>query len=429
VSIATGVLFSVVPAMQAARASLRDAMQQGARSSVGGRGRVTRDALVVLQIATALVLLVGAGLMLRTLANLHAIDLGFRADHLLTLRTTLPQTKYRDGAARLAFYDRVIAEARAVPGVTAAAYGSTLPFQSAGNTFGYGIEGRARDPDDPGDALFRVGTSDYLSTLGVTLAEGRLLDARDGRDAPLAVVVNDTFARRYWSGAEALGHRLWFGDPAGPFYTIVGVVKDVRERGHELAMKPGVYMTCAQRLNAIPEYLVVRSTGDPERLAAPLRQIIARIDPDQPVSTVRTMEEIVELGVADRRQQMVLLGTFAGLALLLASIGIYGVLSYAVTQRSRELGLRIALGASTGSVMRMVVARGLSLTGVGLVIGVALALVATRALQNLLYGVGAADPSTFGAVVALLGGIALAACYLPARRAARVDPIEVLRAE
>ena len=429
VALATGVLFSVVPAMQAARASLRDAIQQGARSSIGGRGRFTRDALVVLQIATALVLLVGAGLMLRTLANLRAIDLGFNADHLLTMRTTLPQTKYTDGIARLAFYDRVIAEARALPGVKAAAYGSTLPFQSIGNTVAYGIEGRALDRDDPGDTLFRVGTSDYLSTLGVTLVEGRLLDARDGREAPLAVVVNETLARKYWAGADAIGHRLWFGDPAGPFHAIVGVVKDVRERGHELAMKPGVYVTYAQRLSRPTEYLIVRTAGDPESLAEPLRQIVGRIDPDQPVSAVRTMNDIVDLDVADRRQQMVLLGAFAGLALLLSSIGIYGVLSYAVTQRSRELGLRIALGASAGSVMRMVVARGLSLTAAGLAIGLALALAVTRTLQSLLYGVGAADPSTFGAVVALLAGIALVACYVPARRAARVDPIEVLRAE
>jgi putative ABC transport system permease protein len=428
-SMATGVLFSFVPAMQAARASLRDAIQQGARSSIGGRGRLTRDALVVLQIATALVLLVGAGLMLRTLANLHAIDLGFDADHLLTLRTTLPQTKYQDGSARLAFYDRVIAESRALPGVKAAAYGSTLPFQSAGNTFGYGIEGRTLDRDDPGDALFRVGTSDYLSTLGVTLAAGRLLDARDGRDAPLAVVVNETLARRYWSGADALGHRLWFGDPAGPFYTIVGVVKDVRERGHELAMKPGVYVTYAHRLTRPLEYLVVRTAGDPQSTVEPLRQIIGRIDPDQPVSAVRTMDDIVDLDVADRQQQMVLLGAFAGLALLLASIGIYGVLSYAVTQRSREIGLRIALGATAGSVMRVVVVRGLGLTAIGLTIGLALAWAATRAMQNVLYGVTAGDPSTYAAVVGLLGTIALLASYLPAHRAAHLDPIAVLRAD
>jgi predicted permease len=428
-SIVTGILFSAMPAFQAARASLRDAMQQGARSAVGGRGRLTRDALVVLQVAAALVLLVGAGLMLRTLANLRAIDLGFRADHLLTLRTTLPQAKYNDGVKRLAFYERVIADARAVPGVENAAYGSTLPFQSIGNTNGFGIEGRALDPGDPGDALFRVGTSDYLRTLGVTLLEGRLLDERDGRDTPPAVVVNETLARKYWAAGDALGHRLWFGDPAGPFYSIVGVVKDVRERGHELAMKPGVYVTYAQRLAPLPEYLIVRTKGQPEELAEAVRRIIARADPDQPVSAVRTMDDIVDLAVADRHQQMVLLGIFAGLALLLASIGLYGVLSYAVTQRSRELGLRIALGASTGSVMRMVVGRGLSLTAVGLGIGLALAWAAARTMQSLLYGVPATDPWTFGGVVAVLGIVSAAASYLPARRASRVDPIEVLRAE
>jgi predicted permease len=425
VSIATGVVFSVVPALQAARASLRGALQEGSRSSVGGRGRFTRDALVVMQVATALVLLVGAGLLLRTLANLRAIDLGFRSDHVLTLRTTLPQAKYSDATKRSDFYERVILEARALPGVDGAAYGSTLPFQSPGNTYGYGIEGRALDSSDPGDALFRVGTSDYLRTLGVTIVHGRLLDERDGRDAPPAVVVNDTLARTYWNGAEALGHRLWFGDPAGPLYTIVGVVKDVHERGYELAMKPGVYVTYSQRPNSQPEYLVVRVNGNPEDVADPLRRIVGRVDQDQPVSAVRTMDEIVDLDVADRHQQMVLLGIFASLALLLASLGLYGVLSYSVTQRSRELGLRIALGASAGSMMRIVVARGLSLTALGLTIGVAIAWAATRAMQNLLFGVSAADPWTFTAVVALLASIALLASYLPARRASRMDPISV----
>jgi ABC-type antimicrobial peptide transport system permease subunit len=194
-------------------------------------------------------------------------------------------------------------------------------------------------------------------------------------------------------------------------------------------MKPGVYVTYSQRPNSQPEYLVVRVNGNPEEVADPLRRIVARVDPDQPVSAVRTMDEIVDLDVADRHQQMALLATFASLALLLASLGLYGVLSYAVTQRSRELGLRIALGASAGSVMRMVVARGLSLTILGLTIGLAIAWAATRAMQNLLFGVSAADPSTFAAVVALLGAIALLASYLPARRAARMDPIAVLRAD
>jgi putative ABC transport system permease protein len=222
---------------------------------------------------------------------------------------------------------------------------------------------------------------------------------------------------------------LWFGDPARPFYTIVGVVKDVRERGHELAMKPGVYVTYAHRLARPLEYLVVRAAGDPQSIVEPLRRIIGRIDPDQPVSAVRTMEDIVERDVADRQQQMILLGAFAGLALLLASIGIYGVLSYAVTQRSREIGLRIALGATAGSVMRVIVARGLGLTAMGLTIGLTLAWATTRAMRNVLYGVTAGDPSTYAAVVGLLGAIALLASYLPARRAAHLDPIAVLRAD
>ena len=242
------------------------------------------------------------------------------------------------------------------------------------------------------------------------------------------MVINETMGRKYWPGGDAVGHRVWFGNPT-LLYTIVGVVKDVRERGHELAMKPAAYVTNAQRLGTQCDFLIVRTKGQPEEAAEPLRRILARIDPDQPVSAVRTMDEIVDLDVADRQQQMMLLGAFAGLALLLASIGLYGVLSYAVTQRSRELGLRIALGASGGSVMRMVVGRGLLLTACGLAIGLAAAWATTRALQAVLYGVTAGDPTTYGAVVALLASIALLASYLPARRASMLDPISVLRAD
>jgi putative ABC transport system permease protein len=429
VSVTTGIVFGLVPALHAARAPLRDAIQQGARTSVGGRGRFTRDALVVLQVAAALVLLAGAGLMLRTMANLRGLELGFRPDHLLTLRTALPQPKYREPAQRLSFYDRVIADVRALPGVEGAGYASVLPFLSPGNTLWFAVDGITPSPGDPQDTLFRVGTSDYLKTLGVQLVEGRLLDQRDGVNAPRAVVVNDTLARQYWPHSSALGGRMRLGDAEGPWYTIVGVVTDVRERGHTLAQKPLVYLTNAQRLSSSPEYLIVRTAGTPVDLLEPIRRAIARVDPDQSISAVRTMEEIVDLDVADRHQQMILLGAFAGLALLLASIGLYGVLSYAVAQRSREIGLRIALGATTTSVMRVVVARGLVLTGVGLSIGLALAWAATRALQNVLYGVTAGDPSTYATVVALLASIALLASYLPARRASRLDPIAVLRAD
>ncbi len=431
-SLATAVIFSIVPALQASRASLQDALQQSARSAVGGRGRITRDALVVLQVAAALVLLVGAGLMLRTLANLRAIDVGFRTDHMMTIRTTLPTTRYRDPQKRLAFYDRVTAGVSRLPGVDHAAYISTLPFTSQGNSIYFAIEGAVPPkPGEPTDALYRVGTAGYLSTIGARLIDGRLIDERDVAGAPPAVVINETMKRRYWPVESPLGHQMHFGSRNAPLFTIVGVVRDIKELGYEFALKPAIYLSFAQTLNtwALPEYLAVRMKGNPADIADALRRVVADADPDQPVAAVRTMDEILELDIADRHQQMVLLGAFAGLALLLSSLGLYGVLSYVVLQRSRELGLRMALGATAGSVMRMVVARGLTLMAAGLAIGLALAWVLTRTLQNLLYGVAAGDPPTFAAVVALLVLIALAACYLPARRASRVDPMAVLRTD
>src|SRR5262245_30505217 len=236
-------------------------------------------------------------------------------------------------------------------------------------------------------------------------------------------------AKRYWGGASPIGGRMRIANPRGPVFTVVGVVNDVHERGYTLAMKPGVYVPFVDVNQDTPDSLVVRTAGAPEDLADQIRRIVARIDPDQPISAVRSMDEIVDLDVADRQQQMILLGAFAALALLLASIGLYGVLSYAVAQRSREIGLRIALGATAGSVMRVVVARGLALTGIGLSIGLALAWAGTRALQNVLYGVTAGDPSTYVAVVGLLATVALLASYLPAHRASRTDPISVLRAD
>ncbi len=428
VSLITGVLFSIVPAIQAARASLNDALKQGGRSGPDVRGRTTRDALVILEVAAALVLLAGAGLMIQTMAKLRAIDLGFQSDHLLTLRTALGP-KYNDQVKRLDYYQRVLDRTAVLPGVESAAFASTLPFQSIGNTQGFRIEGVAPDLSFSPDALFRTGTSTYLQTLGVKLREGRLFDARDTSSSSLVLVINETFARHFWPKEPAIGHRISVSFPDPVWRTVIGVVADVQERGYDLWMKPGIYAPTAQMEGWTPDYLVVREKNDPTALTPAIRRVIAAVDPEQPVSNVQTMNEIVDQNVADRRQQMILLGAFAGLALVLASIGLYGVLSYSVTQRSREIGLRIALGATASSVTRLVVGHGIALTGAGLLLGLLGSWAATRALKNLLYGISTTDPATFSAVAALLLLIALAACWIPARRAARLDPIVVLREE
>jgi predicted permease len=426
-SVATGILFSIVPACQTARGSLSRALQHAGRAGIGGRA-LPRDGLVVAQIAVALVLLVGAGLLVRTLANLRGIDLGYRPDRLLTMRTSLPQPRYADPTVRLVFYDRVIAGVRELPGVTGAAYVSMLPFLSIGNTTGYEVEGVQPQPGQ--DALYRVGTADYLRTIGATLLEGRLPDQRDDRDAAPIVVVNATFARLYWPGRSAVGRRVRFGGENAPWRTVIGVVKDIRERGYELEMKPGAYVTYAQVLTSwLPEWLAIRTSGDPAALSSAVRAVVARVDPEQPVSALRTMEEIVALNVVDRSGQTTLLALFAGLALLLACLGLFGVLSYAVTQRTREIGVRLALGATAGGVARLVIGHGLALTGAGLAAGLALSWLLTRTMRSLLYGVGAVDPTAFAAGVGLLAAVALGACGLPALRASRVDPIRVLRQE
>jgi predicted permease len=405
------VIFSIVPAVHAARASLNDALQQGGRSGAGG-STVTRDVLVVAQVAAALVLLVGAGLMIRTLANLQAADLGFRPAGLLTMRTTLPQSKYPDETARLAFYDTVLRRVNALPGVERAAYVSILPFMSQGNTTGFAIENQAVEQGQ--DAVFRTGTPQHLQLLGVQIVEGRSLDERDGPGAPPATVINETFARTYWPGSSPLGARVRFGGASAPWRTVVGVVKDVRERGFDRSAKPGAYVSYSQLGNAwIPEVLAIRASGSLQGLVAPIREIVAEVDREQPIAAIRTMEEIVDQAVVGRRQQMTLLAAFAGLALLLASVGLYGVLS--------------ALGATRTAVVGLIIRHGLMLTGAGLGAGFVLAWLVTRTMSTMLYNVAATDLVTFAGVFAVLTAVAAVACALPALRASRLDPMEVLR--
>jgi predicted permease len=411
-----------------ARCSPIDALMQDGRAGAGTRGSRIRDALVSLEVALALVLLVGAVLLLQTMANMNALALGFQSTHLLTLRTVLPP-KYRDVAARTAFADRVMEGVRGLPGVSGTGYASTLPFESRGDTVGYQLEGRRLDSSDPADAVYRVITTDYLQVLGAPLHEGRFFNRGDGPATGPVVVVNETFARKYWPAESALGHRIAIsGDNPAVWRTVVGVVKDLRECGYEVPMKPGIYQPAAQAARQTRE-LIVRTSGDPLAIVPAVRRIITAVDPEQPVSWVRTMDEVIDLNVADRRQILTLLATFAALALVLACIGLYGVLTSAVTQRRRELGLRMALGATGASVLRMVVGRGLLLTTAGLTAGLGASLALTGLMKNLLYGVEAVDPATFAGVAAFLGGVAMVACWIPARRASRLDPMVVLREE
>jgi predicted permease len=425
-SIVTGLLFSLGPAVQAAHASTADVLQQYARGGASGATRRFRDGLVVLQVAATLVLLVGAGLMLRTLVNLNAIELGFDSNDLLTMQVVLPQPKYQEPAKRMAFFDRVVAEVRSLPGVRGAAFASTLPFQSSGNTRFFAVEGRQQRPGDVPDALFRAGTGDYLRTLGVTPIEGRLIDDRDGADAPLAVVVNQTLVQRFLADGPALGRRIKFGGPEAPYYTVVGVVNNVLERGYEQEGKPGVYVSAAQ-FGGFAGSIVVRVTGDPLSYAPAVQRVIRQVDPDQATRLARSMTEIINLSVGDRRQHTALLVMFGGLAMLIAALGLYGLLAQIVSARGREIGIRMALGATWKNVMAMVMSRGMALTVTGLALGAVVAWSATRAMTSLLYGVHAGDPVTFGAVIALLGLVSLAACAIPAVRASRVDPMLVLR--
>jgi len=425
-SIATGLLFSLGPALQSAHASTADVLQQHARGNAGGRSRAFRDGLVVLQVAATLVLLVAAGLMLRTLANLNAIERGFDADNVLTMVVPL-MPKYADPSKRPAFYDGIIAGVRALPGVRGVAFGSALPFQSTGFTRGFTIEGRPRQPEDDLDVLFRIGTADYLQTLRVTLLEGRLLDERDGAGAPRAIVVNETLVRRYLPGQSALGRQIRF-DPNEPPFNIVGVVKDVLERGYQMGAKPGVYVTAAQGPRFFPTVnLMVRVDNDPLGYAPAVQRIVRGVDPDQPTRLTRSLTEVIALTVGDRRQQTTLLVVFGVLALVIASLGLYGLLAQTVSARGREIGIRMALGATWRSVMQMVMSRGIALTAAGVGIGAVLAWSVTRAMESLLYGVGASDPLTFALVAGVLAAVSAIACAIPAVRAARVDPMLVLR--
>jgi len=431
-SLVAGVLFGLAPAWQAAKLDLNEALKQGGgRTGLGGSHRRLRGALVVLEVALALVLLIGAGLMIKTLIRLQGLDPGFRPDHVLTVRTAMPRQKYGELPKRAAFYQQVLERVQALPGVVAAGYTTSVPLVWRGGTNSFSIEGHAPAPGQ--DANHRQISPNYFRALGTPLRTGRYFDEHDGPESLPVAIVNETMARQFWPNEDALGKRFKLGPPDStrPWLTIVGIVGDARQMGLDVPVKAEMYFPCQQIdvFWASPSYLAIRTSGDPMSVVAAVRREVWAVDKDQPISNVRTMEEILGEEVSPRHLQMSLLAGFAALALLLASLGIYGVLSYVVTQRTPEIGLRMALGAQPRDVLRMVVGQGMLLAILGVVIGVAAAVALTRVMSSLLFGVSATDVSTFVSVSLVLMAVSLAASYLPARRAMKVDPMIALRYE
>ena len=431
ISIAAGMLFGFAPALRASSVPLQESLKDGGRGGESRGGLRLRDTLVVGQFALAFALLVCAGLMIQTIWNLRKQELGFQADHLLTMGVPLPEKKYDTDEKVRGFFHAVEEDIRALPGVKGAGFGSDAPFMTNGDTEGYTVEGEPPLPTgEYNDALYREVTPGYLEMLGARVKEGRLLEESDHEGGARAVVVNEFLANRHWPGKSAVGKRIRFGGEKEPWWAVVGVVRDIRERGLLYEMKPAVYVPVTQvKKPGGFSMLVVRTSNDPQSTIKMVEGAVWSVDPQQPVSYVRTMDQLMETDVADRTRPMILLGVFAGLALVLACIGVYGVLAYAVAQRTREIGVRMALGAKPVDVTRMILGRGMKLSAAGLLAGGALASGLAVLLRTLLFGVTVVAPGIYAGTAAALVLVALLACVIPAQRAARVDPAAALRNE
>ncbi|HLL77414.1 MAG TPA: ABC transporter permease [Pyrinomonadaceae bacterium] len=431
VSLLTGIVFGLGPAFQSARVDLHDTLKEGGRGGSAGVGRRVRGALVVAEVSLAVVLLVGAGLLVRSFVSLQHVSPGFRPQQVIAMQVSLPVNRYAEPRQRAAFYRQVAEAMRALPGVRAAGAVSVLPMSGQNQSGSFSIEGRPVAPNESmphGDRW--AATHDYFNAMGIPLLRGRYFSERDAEDAPGVAIVDETMARKYWPNEDPVGKRISFeGGAANPKWReIVGVVGHVKHRGLEGESRTQYYVPHPQNPNS-SMFLVAQAGGDPAALAAPVREAVRSLDRDLPVYRVTTMERLVADSLAQRRFSMLLFGVFAGVALLLAIVGLYGVLSYTVAQRTHEIGIRMALGARASDVLRLVVGQGLWLTLLGVALGLAGALALTRLMAGLLYGVSAFDPATFAVVALLLTAVALLACLIPARRATRVDPTTALRAE
>jgi putative ABC transport system permease protein len=438
-AVLTVLLFGAGPALAAARKDGIATLRLGGNASTApGTARV-RNALVVAEIAFTVALLAAAGLLLRSYAAVLAVDVGFRPDNLLIAETPLSPTTYADKNVRDDYYRRVLERVEALPGVASAGYANAAPLViKYGMTF-ISVEGLPAPA--PAEAVRfvvnnRIVTSDYLPTLGVPLRDGRHFAAGDTIDAPYVAVVNETLAQRYWPDQSAIGRHLKLGPANGmaPWATVVGVVADMQQQGLDVATNAELYLHTAQVAPGSPQFfwpqhLLIRTEVEPMTLAAAVRAAVWDVDPSQPVARVRAMREVVDGELTNRNTQLTLLGAFAALAVLLAAVGLYGVLSYGVVQRTPEIGLRMALGAQRASVIGAVLRNALKLAALGIVLGLAGTLGVARLLASFLFGVTPMDPVTLAAVAALLVVVTLVASCVPAMRASRIDPMTALRSD
>jgi predicted permease len=441
-TLVTALGFGLLPALRGLGGAAAESLRAGERAGVRGRERL-RSLLVVSQVTVAVVLLIASSLLVRALWRVQEVDPGFDASGVVTLRTTLPMPRYEAVAARVAFHRSVLDEVLALPGVENAAYTTALPLVMGGGIWRVEAEGDEPEPGQARTASIRYVTPGYFHTLGIPLKQGRDVSASDAAGALSVAVVSESFVARHWPGRSPLGRRFRFGllgggaiTLMGPFQerTVVGVVGDVKVRGLERRSEPQVYLPHLQQPEDAmqfytPQDLAVRHRGDRAALVAAVRRAVARADPSQPVADVRSLEAIVDGQSAPRRVQVRVLGAFAALAALLAGVGLHGLLSFAVARRSREIGVRRALGARTADILTLVLGQGLGLAAVGVVLGLGLAWVTGRSLEALLAGVSPRDFWSFSAAAAVALAAALAGSLPPAWRAARVDPLRVMRVE
>jgi putative ABC transport system permease protein len=416
----TTLIFGLAPAWQASKPDLNEVLKEEGRGASSGSGRRLRS------------LLVGAGLMIKSFIQLQSVNAGFDPHNLLTMEITLPPARYGQNQQQIAFFQQTLEQIKTLPGVESAGAVQDLPFRFNEMSFPVTLEGQPAQPaaQQP-KAVYRAVTDGYFGTLGIPLLKGRLFTAQDDQNTMPVVIINQAMASRFWPDEDALGKRLRFGEPDDPAYAIVGVVGDIKHMGLDADEGAVIYQPHAQKRFAWLRWmtLVVRSNEEPMSLAAAVRSRIQEVDKDQPVYNIATMEQLLTKSIAQPRFSTLLLGVFALLALALTAIGVYGVVSYAVAQRTREIGIRMALGAQVRDVLRLVIGQGLKLVLIGVALGLAGAGALTQAMKSLLFGVSATDPAIFALISVLLTGVALLACYLPARRAAKIDPMAALRYE